>query len=457
MSGSLYPEASQYKPLDRLPVEDDRNILSTGTDGIETIIEKRPILNSYLPVHPIQRYTLKKWSVDDWNRHNENKYFQANRDKESSRVLREEIKELIRDTDVRANKTQVNNTECLGERIQNIKYWKFELERGIADMTNEISLLNSEIRRLENAIKATEKPTSIARDCLSHRQRRIDNDLVQDEAEKSLLRELEMISNVKDILSKNLQQARERMTACRTAKEILEHDWSDKFMSHRLDSKSVSLKNDRGNHVYKPGVAAYFERESNPENWLEFSQKNLRASEQEREASIRLRGVINCILSQTSGDLRGQADRVEEALNRRIAETEDAVRRLEGELKSTVVEITDLETSISNLNMSHWDKQAPIKVAQSRLTNRHQRPNVEMCRDDPAHGLIEEVRELETSLTRLEVKLSDGEDRLRDLQHSRTAIEKELTVKRNSIQIDRGKCLRIRSRYPSLNTLCGHQ
>ena len=32
-----------------------------------------------------------------------------------------------------------------------------------------------------------------------------------------------------------------------------------------------------------------------------------------------------------------------------------------------------------------------VQVAQTRLTNRHQRPNIELCRDEPAHRLVEEV------------------------------------------------------------------
>ncbi len=46
----------------------------------------------------------------------------------------------------------------------------------------------SEIRRVENALQSTENPLHIARDCLANRQRRIDTDLVQDDAENNLLK-----------------------------------------------------------------------------------------------------------------------------------------------------------------------------------------------------------------------------------------------------------------------------
>ena len=52
----------------------------------------------------------------------------------------------------------------------------------------ENELLVSEIRRVEKAIQALEVPTHISKECLSNRQRRLDTDLVQDNAENQLLK-----------------------------------------------------------------------------------------------------------------------------------------------------------------------------------------------------------------------------------------------------------------------------
>ena len=53
--------------------------------------------------------------------------------------LREEAKELIHGTTERANRTQTDTTEKLGERVQSVNYWKFELERGVQDMIGEFN------------------------------------------------------------------------------------------------------------------------------------------------------------------------------------------------------------------------------------------------------------------------------------------------------------------------------
>ena len=51
---------------------------------------------------------------------------------------REEAKELIHATNTRANSTQNDVTHKLGERVQNINFWKFDLDRTIQDMTGNI-------------------------------------------------------------------------------------------------------------------------------------------------------------------------------------------------------------------------------------------------------------------------------------------------------------------------------
>ena len=49
--------------------------------------------------------------------------------------------------------------------------------------------------------------------------------------------------------------------------------------------------------------------------------------------------------------------------------------------------------------------------------------------------MIEEVGELEDTIRKLELKGEQSEDRLRDLQHTRMALEKEINIKRNTIGI----------------------
>ena len=50
-------------------------------------------------------------------------------------------------------------------------------------------------------------------------------------------------------------------------------------------------------------------------------------------------------------------------------------------------------------------KTNPLKLAETRLENRTNRPHVELCSDEPMHGLIQEVGTLKETIHRLTEKL----------------------------------------------------
>lgn len=52
-----------------------------------------------------------------------------------------------------------------------------------------------------------------------------------------------------------------------------------------------------------------------------------------RQRSVTLRGTLDAILTNAARDLRSQADKVELALAKRVACTEEVTSRLENELK----------------------------------------------------------------------------------------------------------------------------
>ena len=72
-------------------------------------------------------------------------------------------------------------------------------------------------------------------------------------------------------------------------------------------------------------------------------------------------------------------------------------------------EIYDQEKHIEALRKGLRDKEAPLKVAQTRLESRGHRPDVELCRDPPHHRLVQEVNELQESIELLNRKLNEAE------------------------------------------------
>jgi hypothetical protein len=55
MAGTVLPRGDPHS-LPQLPVEDERELLNKGTQGVASAIARQPILGTYLPVHPINRF-----------------------------------------------------------------------------------------------------------------------------------------------------------------------------------------------------------------------------------------------------------------------------------------------------------------------------------------------------------------------------------------------------------------
>ena len=117
-------------------------------------------------------------------------------------------------------------------------------------------------------------------------------------------------------------------------------------------------------------------------------------------------------------------------------------------------------------------KEAPLKVAQTRLNDRRARPGIESCHD-PAQdqyvwlsrvpelelvlsSLIREVHQLSQSVDALHGELQGAEANLKKLQDDHQMFVKEIEMKKNSLYIDQQKSMPVRMRYPSVQRLLGY-
>jgi tektin-1 len=97
------------------------------------------------------------------------------------------------------------------QRIFDTKYWEKELDDKLEGIKNENEYLNAYKTRFEKAIDACKEPLHIAQQCLVNRQRRKGIDLVHDDAERELIKEVEVIQGVLALLERTWEQAKEQM------------------------------------------------------------------------------------------------------------------------------------------------------------------------------------------------------------------------------------------------------
>lgn len=401
-------------------------------------------------------YRSAKYNPMEWQDGNYARYYQSFAGRDEADKLNAGVGESIGRQLSAAKKMQTENTKRLTDRVKDINGWKTELERGIKDMISETGELCKLKNRLESSLRSLEIPHHIVLDNLNCRQRRQGIDHVQDDVELALLKEIETINSAEELLRRTIREAEIQIKRNRDQKQNLEFDWSDKKEAKELDDFCSKLRNEHTCKQFYPGAARFQEIQSTPESWAQFSLDNLERAEQERLASVQLRSLGDNIINDFTSDVRRRADATDDAFRRRIAELEDARGRLEDDIEKTCKSIDDVEKNIAHILKVMRDNEDPMKVAQTRLHYREFRPRVELCRDPAQFGLIEEVNFLAMSMDELRRHLAEMEDTLKKLQDRKLALEKDLSIKKNSIFIDRDKCLPFRTRYPSLSKLQGY-
>jgi tektin-2 len=72
----------------------------------------------------------------------------------------------------------------------------------------------------------------------------------------------------------------------------------------------------------------------------------------------------------------------------------------------TQKEVADMATEVQDLEVALAAKTPPMMVVHTRLENRTCRPNVELCRDEPQYGMVEEVAKITDAMQALQDKIN---------------------------------------------------
>ncbi|KAG9485804.1 hypothetical protein GDO78_008733 [Eleutherodactylus coqui] len=385
-----------------------------------------------------------KFLPNEWSLANHTQYASAEVQRSRSERLVAESQRLVDEIEKSTQKTQKDVNKKLEQRLNEIQFWKKELDNKLEDTVNDIEQLLAYKTRLEKALESCMEPLAIAQQCLVEREKRIGIDLVHDEVEQELIKEVEVIQGVVALLQRTLEQITEQIRLSRSAKYALEKDLTDKFEALKLDNHCSTLTNNTPDISYASNVVTVQANSVAPKEWEDFSNANIEKAEKQNNNAVALRSLIDSILSETACDMRKQCDTVNFALKKRVAETKDSKNKLEVHLAKVMDEISYQEKNIETLKKATADKEGPMKVAQTRLETRKLRPNVELCRDPVQYRLINEVQELTTNVERLRETLSQAQAELKGLIRRQLSLEEEIQVKENTLYIDEVICMQMR-------------
>lgn len=392
-------------------------------------------------------------TIKKWHEHNQ-------------RVLKGDIIHITDDNTsitknsiVKVNQTSCNDfadsTDQLKHRARHINYWKSELERAIRDIDAEIIVLEDMRQQVKNAMDTLRIPEYITEECLDLRRLRMQSDLIYDLPQEQLFTESALIENVKRLHREMLRDIENQMKMNVAAKTALETDWSDKYLAFKYETLNYELQTKSENVKDSAGATKLSEGQSDVQSWEHYTVNALVQFKHAIASSKELRAKVDATLINTARDLRTQDIKVNDAIAERIARTEQVKTELENQLRLTLQKIVETENILEMLHEEMLKVSQRIQVAQTRLNTKNCRPNVENCREGSLIGLIEEVRDLNDSMSLLQERSLKTEKLRAELIHERSQLENEIIVKNKSLHIDNQRCLFIRSHYQSAEKMCG--
>lgn len=403
----------------------------------------------------VDRYSITRFSPNEWRAKNLEMVNKTN--KAFDKAIKNQYNantSLMRITAL-TNKTQADTTNSIAQRLKLIGKWKTNLETAIKAMADEISTMEEERIRLKKSLVVLGVPESIAKECIEKRAGRADTELVRDQAEEELVKELALIAEIRRLLKKTLEDFEQQQIENRTARQRLEYDWSDKKEAYEIDGVNVNLNNNSKTIMFRPGAIRQPPEQASELYWEQFSKETLEECEKTRAKSVALRQTLNSIFLNSARDIRSQADEVEKAFVARINCTQENLQRFENDLKECLYKLADTENRIEKMHTALRSFDAAMKVAQTRMDNRSFRPNVENCRDAAQQDLINEVHVIQSGVSAMLAELDEAENVKSELMQLRSNLEREIMLKRRTLMLDRERCMLLRSHYPSAEALSG--
>ncbi|KOC64343.1 Tektin-3, partial [Habropoda laboriosa] len=426
----IMPLATKSSPNYTLDNAD--TISSLKFPNLVTGYERNPVYTSGITLHT--RYTPNEWFQKQVEYYNE-----ADSCRHFSERIRNDALRIIRDAEEKVQIGQYDTGRRLGERINDVNFWRNEIVSELERLFQEIERLQDCRFNLDKAIKDIEGPLHIAEECLYHREAR---------KEKCLLKEIETLNQNRKKLEICLEKCKNQLRDCRASQCQLELDLKNKENALGIDTMCHQLNNYSHGLQYYSGIEKYDPCFSEQDTWMDAANRIVKKSQMERNKSCQLRGNAEALMNKIAQEMWDTWNNTNNALAHRSSELLEAKNKLQQHLQKVQQEIFDIEKNLELMRKAIADKSHVMKVAHTRLEARMHRPDIELCRDYVHTSLQKESGEISNQIERMYRALKELENQHQKLLRTRTMLEHDLALKIDAMHIDREKVSGLRRAYP---------
>ncbi|XP_003484758.1 tektin-3 [Bombus impatiens] len=400
------------------------------------------------PAHAARAALFTRYGPYEWVENQLKLYNESDSNRNFSENLRADTVRMMREADEKVQNGQTESGRKLGERITDTTFWRNEVASELERLIIENTRMQECRRNLQTTIQSLEGQLHIAQECLYYREARTGSDLVHDQAEHVLLKEVEVVRNCQNKLEHFTDKCVNQLTNSRAVQNQLEIDIKNKETALGIDVTCHQMNNFSRGLKYYGGIEKYDPSVTEAESWAEVSNNVVKKSQKEREKSNQLRSDIEVAIDAVGHEMWEAWGNANNALARRAAEMLEAKEKLQIHLHKIQQEIFAIEKNLQLMQKAITDKSSALKVAHTRLESRIHRPAAELCKDHAQLRMIEEVETINTMIHDMNLKLQRFEAQHQQLLRTRSNLESDLKSKVDSLFIDREKCMGMRRSYP---------
>ncbi|EFN79055.1 tektin-2 [Harpegnathos saltator] len=381
---------------------------------------------------PSPHISLPDWHAKQWQLRQSSgvQRSEACQLRDSSRSVRLETAARTKwDTDI--------NNDRLADRVTELSRWRNDLEDLMQQLLLEIRLLSDEKSNTEREIETMIHLLQVVSECISTRDRRKRTELTYDETDIQLKKELCLIADIQDALTKRVQTAREKLNTLDSIKFDLDMDIEDKNETIKIDKENLVLDRTCANISYKPTLP--ISEKTRPityATWLERCHRVQMLIDDKLSDSYSFREATRVMREHAWNDVRAQQDATDYTLRKRIYQTQKARNELDWQKLKVWEEMETLKKEITRLEGALVSKMDVMKCAQTRLENRTHRPGYELCKDEVETGLWGEVLQLKQTEKDLTGAIESAKASYNGLESLLTRIEHDLDDKQHSLNVD---------------------
>ncbi|XP_029370491.1 tektin-2 [Echeneis naucrates] len=386
---------------------------------------------STLPAKPGVRL-----SVSEWDSNNRQLSAAAQHERLISTVVRQEGRSLRIETNCKTAWDESDTSRRLRDRALDVARWKEALETCAQKVDEEMEALTLCKEQNEQALAATATPLEVSTECLTLREGRRGHELVADPVDEQLRKEVELIKRVQQVLQQDVDEAFQQLSVLQEARHQLTADLQNKMDALEIDMSCLSLTVKSPEISLKTNPTRVPSGSSTPQEWVQFSQCNAAHAQQAMQASQQMREDMSLTRAQLQNELETQRLATEFTLRKRHHHEQRARDELEWQIKKTEDEMAEMESDIHGLDADLQAKTASLKLAHTRLENRTSRPGMDLCRDEVQHGLVNEVHQLEATITTLEQKLSEAQHSLQKMKLHHGRMLQDLSRKQEALSLE---------------------